>query len=44
MTILGDYAFLHASQNGFGATLRRVLTGPFIVGRNPDELWRYTKP
>lgn len=44
MTVLGNSALLFVSQNGPGATLRRILTGPYVVGRNPDELWRFAKP
>ena len=44
VTALGDAAFLHVATLGAGVTLRRILSGPFVVGRNPDELWRYTKP
>jgi hypothetical protein len=41
MTAFGDAAFLHVATLGAGVTLRRILSGPFVVGRNPDELWRY---
>lgn len=44
MATLGSSAFLYSSGMGPGATLRRILTGPFIVGRRTDELWRFNKP
>ena len=43
MTALGDATFLYVGAAGAGVTLRRILTGPFVVGRNSDELWRYAK-
>jgi hypothetical protein len=44
MVVLGNSALTFVNANGCGATLRRILTGPMVVGRNPDELWRYAKP
>jgi len=44
ITAIGDAAFLHVASSGSGVTLRKILSGPFVVGRNSDELWRYNKP
>jgi hypothetical protein len=44
LTALGDSAFLYVTTSGAGMTLRRILSGPIVVGKKPDELWRYAKP
>jgi len=45
ISILGNSARAFVTSNGGGGTtLRRILTGPWVVGRDSDELWRYAKP
>lgn len=44
MTVLGNSALAFVSANGGGATLRRILSGPFVVGKDREEVWRYDKP
>jgi hypothetical protein len=44
ISLLGNSALAFVTSNSSGTTLRRILTGPWVVGRDPDELWRYAKP